>query len=127
MTFTGGKMCCFWSVIPKTFADAKADCEARGARLAVFKGADKMAFLISQLSIWARDIWIGLDDIQKEGTFVWHDGTILYKHEYHPLYFSNDNPDNDDNQDCVDLSWSYWKFDDDSCSKSKNYVCEKVL
>ncbi|XP_055880928.1 CD209 antigen-like [Biomphalaria glabrata] len=124
--YESARMCLFWSNDTKTFADAKADCEAKGARLGVFQGADKMALLTSQLKTWSSDIWIGLDDIQNEGTFVWHDGTVLDKKDYYPLYFDKVNPDDfENNQDCVQFWQAGGKLDDDSCSKSKNYVCEK--
>ncbi|KAK7002682.1 C-type lectin domain family 4 member M, partial [Biomphalaria glabrata] len=61
----------------------------RGARLGVFKGADKMEILFRQKNIWRRNIWVGLDDTVTKGTFVWHDGTVLQKSEYYPLYFSS--------------------------------------
>ncbi|KAI8785224.1 CD209 antigen [Biomphalaria glabrata] len=125
--YESARMCLFWSSDTKTFADAKADCKARGARLGVFKGADKMALLTSQFNIWSRDIWIGLDDIQNEGTFVWHDGTVLDKKDYYPLYFDIKNPnDYENNQDCVQLWNESSKMDDDMCYVAKHYVCEKV-
>nr|KAI8731436.1 C-type lectin domain family 4 member M-like; partial [Biomphalaria glabrata] len=83
-----GKMCLYWSKGAKNFTDAKKDCEAQGARLGVFKGAEKMQILIRQNVIWKRNFWIGLDDLVTEGTLVWHDGTILPRSDYYPLYFN---------------------------------------
>ncbi|XP_055878111.1 C-type lectin domain family 4 member M-like [Biomphalaria glabrata] len=124
--YNGGSMCLFWSKTTETFFNARADCQARGARLGVFKGADKMEILFRQKDIWRRNIWIGLDDTVTKGTFVWHDGTVLQKSEYYPLYFSTENPSGA-TQDCIQLWIFDNKLDDFECHVPVHYVCEKVI
>ncbi|KAK0044030.1 CD209 antigen [Biomphalaria pfeifferi] len=122
------RMCLFWSKIATTFAGAKVSCAARGARLAVFKGEAKMEILFRQRKIWYRNIWIGLDDIDQEGMFVWHDGTTLNPMDYYPLYFNRPNPNNYKNmQHCVYLWTEGNKLDDSVCGIRFYYVCEKVI
>ncbi|KAI8796454.1 C-type lectin domain family 4 member M [Biomphalaria glabrata] len=122
----GGKMCLMWSNNTKNFTDAKAECKAQGARLGVFKGAEKMKILFRQRDWWKRNIWIGLDDLVTEGTLVWHDGTILPRSEYYPLYFNSYNPSSSE-QRCIQLWARDNKLDDMECFDVIYYVCEKVF
>ncbi|KAK0043153.1 C-type lectin domain family 4 member M [Biomphalaria pfeifferi] len=122
----GGKMCLMWSNNTKNFTDAKAECEAQGTRLGIFKGAAKMQILFRQKDFWKRNIWIGLDDLVTNGTFVWHDGTILPRSDYYPLYFGSYNPSGKQ-QRCIQLwTWDN-KLDDVECYDVIYYVCEKVF
>nr|KAI8731435.1 C-type lectin domain family 4 member M-like [Biomphalaria glabrata] len=72
------------------------------------------------------NIWVGLDDIATEGTWKWHDGSILPKWSYQPTYFSDGQPNNFDNQDCA----HYWQKEtylaDNVCTNAYYYVCEKI-
>ncbi|KAK6973526.1 CD209 antigen, partial [Biomphalaria glabrata] len=124
------KMCLFWGLTRdfKIFSAAKADCEAKGARLGVFKGAEKMTILKRKGASAYRHIWIGLDDIKTEGTFVWHDGTILPPSEYRPLYFPENRPDNVNGADCVHYSRDLMLLDDDPCQYTYNhFICSKRM
>ncbi|KAK0053420.1 CD209 antigen [Biomphalaria pfeifferi] len=123
------KMCLFWGVTRdfKIFSAAKADCQAKGARLGVFKGSEKMTILKRKGASVYRHIWIGLDDINTEGTFVWHDGTILPPSEYRPLYFAENRPDDAYGADCVHYSRDLMLLDDSPCYYTYNHVCEKLI
>ena len=65
--------------------------------------------------------WLGLQDINLNGTFTWVDGT--------PLSYSNwreDEPDNaiDETQNCVGFDERGWS--DFRCTREASFVCEEV-
>jgi hypothetical protein len=64
---------------PRTYADAKATCQAEAARLALLVTA--ALDTVAEDFVGTLDTWIGLDDLVSEGTFVWNDGA--------PLQFAN--------------------------------------
>ncbi|KAI8796457.1 C-type lectin domain family 4 member M [Biomphalaria glabrata] len=119
-------MCLFWSTTTKNFSVAKADCQGRGARLGVFNDADKMEILRRKGMAMKTNIWVGVDDIEVEGTWKWHDGSILPESSYWPVFFNDGQPNNYDDQDCG----HYWskgtKLADEKCSAVFYYVCEKI-
>ena len=46
--------------------------------LASINNEDEKGFV---LNLMEKEVWIGLNDIKEEGTFVWQDGTpVLYTH-----------------------------------------------
>ncbi|KAI8517186.1 response to nematode [Branchiostoma belcheri] len=73
--------CYRFSVRRVTFNEAKAICRTEGGRLAVLKDQATDVFIRKRIrSLPHRRVlnyWIGLSDIQEEGTFVWSDGTEL--------------------------------------------------
>jgi len=79
---------------PKTFADAKAMCEANSSHLAILTTAPVDTF--AEQFVGTLDTWIGLDDQLVENTFVWVDGT--------PLGFTNwhtGEPNDSGGEDCA--------------------------
>ncbi|KAI8767857.1 CD209 antigen protein 2 [Biomphalaria glabrata] len=75
-----------------------------------------------------RQLWIGLDDLEKEKVFKWiEDGTVLdlnstfKKQIFHP----NEPDDYDNDEDCVEYSLDFASLNDMDC-KNKNYcICER--
>ncbi len=57
---------------PRTFTEAKAFCESRQARLVIIESEEENAFLTARMT---GSAFIGLSDLETEGTFVWIDGT----------------------------------------------------
>nr|XP_039251936.1 alpha-N-acetylgalactosamine-specific lectin-like [Styela clava] len=67
--------------------------------------------------------WIGLDDIQQEGKFVWKDGVTSTKNN---TYWDKNQPDNYGNEDCVHLRRNApWNLNDFPCSTRLQFFCEK--
>ena len=64
--------------------------------------------------------WIGLNDRQREGHYVWTDGTPV---DY--LAWAENQPDNyRGGEDCTEIKQSYtYLFNDASCSNEHTYVC----
>uniref|UniRef100_A0A2C9LD87 C-type lectin domain-containing protein n=1 Tax=Biomphalaria glabrata TaxID=6526 RepID=A0A2C9LD87_BIOGL len=107
-----------------TFSAANLSCRSRHGRLVITKTNatyDSLLRIMQDMSIdW---VWVGLDDGQTEGTYVWSDGTVATKSE---MLFLAGQPDNLYNSDCIALSRIYLGLDDVSCSGSKIYICEYV-
>eukprot|EP00058_Branchiostoma_floridae_P000127 XP_002585615.1 hypothetical protein BRAFLDRAFT_258173 [Branchiostoma floridae] len=62
------------------FRDAQSVCEKEGGRLATIPNKYTNNYLLSKirhLQGYKDGYWIGLNDIENEGTFVWSDGSTL--------------------------------------------------
>ncbi len=96
---------------------AKSEAEAIGAQLVVISDAHENAMIAAAMS--ENSAFIGLSDHEKEGTFVWVDGS--------PLTYSNwfvGQPNNHGNfQDFVEIMRNgFWN--DQSNNKSLKYIIE---
>ncbi|KAK0065056.1 collectin-12, partial [Biomphalaria pfeifferi] len=114
-------MCLKWSFWTDTFDRAKNYCQFSGTRLGVFDTWDKMKILQRR----TRPTWIGLDDIQIEGRFHWHDGQEFRDPEFSGFFHRYEPSDSELMEDCVILQGSL--LNDVPCSASFLFVCEKVL
>ncbi len=97
--------------------NAKSKAESMGAQLVVISDPEENALLTSVLD--ENSVFIGLSDREKEGTFVWVDGS--------PMTYSNwffEQPNNYGNsQDYVELmNNGFWN--DQSNNKSLKYIIE---
>ncbi|KAK2919153.1 hypothetical protein Q8A73_003524 [Channa argus] len=61
------------SSITKTWKESKSDCEQRGAHLMIINSRIEQSFTRLQKD----NMWIGLTDTEREGTWKWVDGTPL--------------------------------------------------
>lgn len=119
---------------PLDWNTASEDCRVRGGTLALPKTKALSDYLIDSL-IYSYgsglQIWIGLSDKAKEGTFQWEDGTPLLATDYQnwPQGVNGTNP----NRDCVCLDPSRsGQWAEDSCSDTlfglilheRPYVCQ---
>ncbi|MEZ4468983.1 MAG: lectin-like protein [bacterium] len=85
---------------------------AIGGNLATLESAEEFA-LFDALTLY----WLGLSDQAEEGTFVWASGSdAAYR------AFLAGEPNNDGNQDCVQVYQGGW--DDLQCGNSRAYICE---
>ncbi|XP_019628228.1 PREDICTED: sushi, von Willebrand factor type A, EGF and pentraxin domain-containing protein 1-like [Branchiostoma belcheri] len=81
------------------YMTARKICESGGGYLVVVKDEGEHQFLIDHLNSTV-DIWIGLDDIINEGTFVYNDGSPLGAFS---KWAHGEPNDGGGNQDCVHI------------------------
>ena len=68
------------------------------------------------------DPWLGINDINTEGSFDWSDNSAANFE-----YWSPGNPDNAaGNQDCGRI-YPTGTWDDDLCDKLKTFICKKDI
>ncbi|XP_006817794.1 salivary C-type lectin 2-like [Saccoglossus kowalevskii] len=71
-----------------------------------------------------RGYWVGCNDIENEGHFIWADGT-----EVDDQNWEKRQPNNNNGQHCCQM-WQHpknkprFKLDDETCSKKKGYICQ---
>ncbi|HBF22248.1 MAG TPA: hypothetical protein DDW23_00410 [Planctomycetes bacterium] len=108
-----------------TWTEAEAGAIALGGHLATVRSQAENDWIWSNFSNWGgqdRDLWIGLNDVATEGTFVWSSGeTSSFR------YWATGQPDNNGgNEDYVhigELNTDAWNdmFDAASTSWSPGY------
>ena len=77
--YTHGEYTCYYFSTPEEFGtwfDAKVTCENMGAYLTTIDNTAELDWVVSHLNYHGHDrVWIGLNDVDTEGSFVWYDGT----------------------------------------------------
>ncbi|CAH1275003.1 SVEP1 [Branchiostoma lanceolatum] len=106
---------------PADYMTARKICESGGGYLVVVKNEAEHQFLIDHLNS-TIDIWIGLDDIINEGTFMYNDWSPLGAFT---KWAQGEPNDGGGDQDCVHL-WPLagMTWDDENCTEEKLFVCE---
>ena len=106
----------------QSWADAESFCQSwsAGAHLASIHSAEEQKFVQDN---FPQYIWLGGSDTSKEGSWVWSDNTSWLYSDW-----SNGQPDDySSGQDCVVGNWHDLKWDDDSCTREKLFLCKKLL
>ncbi|KAH9496403.1 hypothetical protein Btru_012537 [Bulinus truncatus] len=113
--------CLWWSDTERNFTDARDDCIAKGSTLATFKTLEKYQILKRKRSAF----YIGLDDMDSEGVFKWHDDGSVFnlKSTFKNETFRKNEPNNFNDEDCVAQVGG---LNDVPCWYMYNYVCEKT-
>ncbi|XP_070610690.1 C-type lectin mannose-binding isoform-like [Erythrolamprus reginae] len=112
---------------PKTWNDAKMFCRKLkpGCNLASIHseaGSGNLAQYVSDYITKKVDVWIGLSDLQKTGTWDWSDRSPL-----NYLSWDEGEPNNQkDNEYCVELlsETGYLKWNDAPCESSLPFLCQ---
>ena len=94
-------------------------------------GHDLAAFRDAAEEIWVSDTaaaivrvtwWIGFTDIETEGTFTWSNGD--------PVTYTNWNAGEPNNagggEDCMEILWRSYAWNDNRCIVAHPYVCETL-
>ncbi|KAF3701273.1 C-type lectin domain family 4 member E [Channa argus] len=118
----------------KSWADSKADCISRGARLVVIDNWEEQLNIFENLPKtdsnvrpwWRRtgSIWIGLTDAETEGTWVWVNNVTLGDGRY---WIQGEPNNHGDNENCgaflkIDDPRKSWF--DSNCQDKKEWLCE---
>ena len=71
-----GNHCYLWSTEWKTWIAAEKFCQEQGGHLASVASHEKLGYLQSGFArIGVTDIWLGGNDMEKEGVWIWTDCT----------------------------------------------------
>ncbi|CAC5421969.1 unnamed protein product [Mytilus coruscus] len=123
MPFSGH---CYWFVYKKvTWNIAKNECQQKGGYLAKVESGAENSWLISALK---AEVWIGLNDIQKEGQWKWvSDDTGIST-----SYWQYPEPNGGRGENCVNFckkicGQKAYGWNDLPCDYPIGYVCEKQL
>uniref|UniRef100_A0A8C0UYT6 Macrophage mannose receptor 1-like n=1 Tax=Cyanistes caeruleus TaxID=156563 RepID=A0A8C0UYT6_CYACU len=107
-----------------TWHAARDVCFSLGGNLATISNGQVQAFLFYHLKYATTNVWIGMNDINRESTFLWTDGsTVSYTNwdngapEKQQSYF-----DYYEFRTLTDDSDGKWR--DDSCDNERGYVCQ---
>ena len=103
-----------------SWTDAESYCQSwsAGAHLASIHSVEDQKFVQTN---FPQDIWLGGNDLAKEGTWVWSDGTPWDYSDW-----SSGQPDNGgSNQDCLKGNWRNLQWDDDFVHEKYLFLCMK--
>ncbi len=103
-----------------TWDEAEADCVVQGGHLISVHDQAMQDFLATTaFSISGSDWWIGLNDLQNEGTFEWTDGTAV---DFTP--WAGGEPNNSGEEDCAHFAaWGGGAWNDLFCGAGARYIC----
>uniref|UniRef100_A0A8B9LSP7 C-type lectin domain-containing protein n=1 Tax=Astyanax mexicanus TaxID=7994 RepID=A0A8B9LSP7_ASTMX len=108
--------------VKKTWYDARSECRKLGADLVSIMSITEQSWLESYLYLATSDVWIGLNDLEFSGYFLWSNN-----HEVTFTYWAPGEPNNHlgFNEDCVEMyqgnGSSYWN--DIFCDAHQDWVC----
>ncbi|XP_007547294.1 CD209 antigen-like protein E [Poecilia formosa] len=119
--------CYLLSASSGSWDEGRADCRTRGGDLVVINNDDEQTFLSTFTN---KETWIGLNDKETEGSWMWVDGTPLS--QLLTKYWATTQPDNGGGdprwgeEDCVHIrTYDNVLWNDLKCSASFQWVCEK--
>ncbi|KAL3969677.1 voltage-dependent calcium channel L type alpha-1F [Sarotherodon galilaeus] len=117
------KFCCSCYLLSESsdsWHSARKHCTDQGADLVVIDSPEEQNFVTSFTEKWT---WIGLNDIEQEGTWKWVDGTPLTLQ-----YWASGQPDDLWlSEDCAHIRYQGGSWNDERCENSLQWVCEKLL
>ena len=105
-----------------SWADARFACASRGYDLATVTSSEESTLIYNNTSTSGTSCWIGLNDIDTEGTFTWADGS----NSTYRRWYSGQPNNYGGNQDCVETySGEYWN--DAGCTVNQDcYFCGSI-
>jgi len=106
----------------KNWTEAQKTCQNYNANLVSVRNQEENVFVQHRLN-GARG-WIGLNDRNSEGTFVWADSR-----SNNFTYWAQSQPNDFNNEDCVHTLGIRHSFmwNDVSCARCNNYTCSEDL
>ena len=117
----------FLASTKKSYADAVADCKAKGAIL--FEPKSELTNTwVAELALeeGISGYWIGITDKKFEGKFVYQsDSKSIGFHWWDRRQPNNKKNNCDQDEDCVYASNGEGEWQDLCCKKEPSYVCEK--
>ena len=118
-----GEHCYLWSTDKKTWTAAEDFCLKERGHLASATSEATSVFLWEEMKKKGmRNLWIGGNDIEEEGTWQWKWPTACYPFEF--TFWKSGEPNNKGDEDCMEL-WvgNKGRWNDKKCSAKGNFVC----
>ncbi|XP_067396465.1 C-type lectin domain family 4 member G-like [Emydura macquarii macquarii] len=111
--------CYYFSTVHQYWSYAKQACKDQGAQLIIIENQQEQDFLTKNSN--GKNYWIGLNDINKEGTFKWiDDSSVSYSN-----WNQGEPNDAGSGEDCVNMGGD-GKWKDASCAMNGDgWICEK--
>ncbi|CAH1775918.1 unnamed protein product [Owenia fusiformis] len=116
---------------PKSFDDAKKECEKNGGSLASLLTDEAIETLELEASaMMSGNAWVGLSDSNLEGTFAWSDNGVA--RSINNWGEGEPSTDGADSKDCVSFGVNTGDEDTkmfftENCTKALPYICKKPL
>jgi hypothetical protein len=114
------RKCYMFSTDTKTWGEARTACQALegGYDLVSIDNSDLATFMKQHV-----DHWIGLSDIDAEGTYVWANGNSLeFGSAFGEEPWSSGEPNNSGGEHCIHTN-SNGLWNDNQCSTALKYIC----
>uniref|UniRef100_A0A8C4HNB9 C-type lectin domain-containing protein n=1 Tax=Dicentrarchus labrax TaxID=13489 RepID=A0A8C4HNB9_DICLA len=122
-----GRQCYYFSTNYLTWSESRDECRQKGGDLVQIDSRED-----EKMNFDDDMFWIGLTDSEKEGTWLWVDGSLLNESL---TFWNGSEPDNwtvldPDGEDCVRMGEKTGAPDlkcwfDFSCNASYRSICEK--
>ncbi|GFR97417.1 C-type lectin-related protein 4 [Elysia marginata] len=125
---TTGELAClrYINTSPKNYAGARTHCSSLGAYLVSVKTVEKLQLV--QNIVTGDYSWTGLDDIVKEGEYVWAiSGDLVTNQQLNDLFKSGEPNNAGGREDCIEYYSGSGLLNDASCNDVVDYICEIPL
>ena len=109
----------FFSATSLLWFAAANFCESNGAYLVTVEDEAEDTYVFEQANVGL--LWIGLNDVQSEGNFVWHGGQITDYRNFDPA-----EPNGGTNENCGEIRQDrQGRWNDAQCNGDpRRFVCE---
>jgi len=105
----------------RSWAEALSTCEGFGYTLASITDSLENDFVSNtSADLGLDDVWIGLNDQEVEGTWVWVSGEEVEFTSWN----AGEPSDTVGNENCVGAHWSGANWNDEACTELNEFVCE---
>ena len=118
-----GNSCYLLGSKQMAWEDASEHCSSMGSHLLEVDNADERDFLVQKYKA-KYTVWVGGNDKETEGTFVWQASKKMIPTD--SFYLGE--PNGGRNENCAELycqSARVSKLNDRNCRDKRNYICEK--
>ncbi|XP_045191061.2 perlucin-like protein [Mercenaria mercenaria] len=116
--------CYHFSHDKEAWANAVTICQVLGGHVVEIEDATENQYLVSQAKIANTSFWIGLNDLQEEGTWAWVNSKAAASY----TNWAKGQPDNDvRNENCALITKGFnFLWNDAQCYSLQKYICEKT-
>uniref|UniRef100_A0A3P9CYJ1 Mannose receptor, C type 1b n=1 Tax=Maylandia zebra TaxID=106582 RepID=A0A3P9CYJ1_9CICH len=107
----------------KKWSDAQKACRKEGGDLVTIRNVEDQSFIISQLGYASTDeLWIGLNDRNRERLFVWSDHSPVS----YTSWDSREPTVTSEQEDCVLIRGENGNWADRVCDEKHGFICMKT-